>query len=117
MQDHDTMPNWQTAGRMHAINTELIKFLPDIREMTKGTLEDGHCLRRELGKLWDMQPGQVIRKVREEGEHLRLHQGKLRIECDDGWYESICGRPSEWDNIQHNRSHTAVEKSEEVIMN
>ena len=40
-----------------------------------GTLEDGHCLRRALGKLWDMQPGQVIRKIKERGEHLRLHRG------------------------------------------
>ena len=70
MQDHDTMPNGQTAGRIHATNTELVKFLADIRGVTNGTLEDGHCLRRALGKLWGMQPGQVIRKIREGGEHL-----------------------------------------------
>lgn len=49
MQDHDTMPNGQIAGRIHATNTELVKFLVDIRGVTNGTLEDGHCLRRALG--------------------------------------------------------------------
>ena len=111
MQDHDTMPNGQIAGRIHATNTELVKFLADIRGVTNGTLEDGHCLRRALGKLWGMQPGQVIRKIREGGEHFRLHRGKLRIESDDSWYKSICDRPSEWDNIQHNKnSHCSREE-------
>jgi hypothetical protein len=80
MQDHDTIPNGQAAGRIHATNTELVKFLADIREVTKGILEDGHCPRRALGKLWDKQPGQVIWKTREGDEHLRLHQDKLMIE-------------------------------------
>ena len=71
--------------------------------MTKGALENGHCLGRALGKLWDMQPGQVIRKMREVGEHLQLYRGKLRTENDDGWYKSICDRPSEWYNIQHSK--------------
>ena len=109
MQDHDTMPNGQTAGRIHATNTEFVKFLADIQGLINGTLEDGYCLRRggrALGKLWGMQLGQVIRKIREGGEHLRLrnslHRGKLRIGSDDEWYKSICDRPSEWDNIQHN---------------
>ena len=111
MQDHDTMPNGQAAGRIHATNTELVKFLADIRGVINGTLEDGHCLRRALGKLWGMQPGQVIRKIREGGAHLRLHRGKLRIESDDKWYKSICDRPSEWDNIQHNKnSHCSREE-------
>ena len=111
IQDHDTMPNGQTAGRIHATNTELVKFLADIRGVTNGTLEDGHCLRRALGKLWGMQPGQVIRKIREGGEHLRLHRGKPRIESDDKWYKSICDRPSEWDNIQLNKnSHCSREE-------
>jgi hypothetical protein len=118
MQDHGTMPNGQTAGIIHAKNTELVKFLADIRGVTNGTLKDGHCLRRALGKLWDMQPGQVIRKIRAGGEHFRLHRGKLRIESDDSWYNTICDRPKvRWTTHSIIRTRTEVEKSGEVIMN
>ena len=104
------MSNGQVAGRIQATNPELVQFLETIQGETKGTPEDGHCLRRALGKLWDMQPGQVIQKIREGGEHLRLHHGKLVIESDDDWYKDICNRPSEWDNIQHNKNSHCSEK-------
>ena len=61
------MSNGQVAGRIQATNPELVQFLETIQGAIKGTLEDGHCLRRALGKLWDMQPGQVIQKIREGG--------------------------------------------------
>ena len=62
------------------------------------------CKFPAIGWVWDMQLGQVIRKIREGGEHSRLHQGKFRIESDDDWYKPICDRPSGWDNIQHNKN-------------
>ena len=85
------------------------------KDKPKEPWKDGHCLRRALGKLWDMQPGQVIQKIREGGEHLRLHHGKLVIESDDNWYKDICNRPSEWDNIQHNKNSHCSEKEWGVI--
>ena len=54
--DHDTLPNGQIAGRIHASNTIITTFMATINGSTTGVRGDGHCLRRSLGKLWDMHP-------------------------------------------------------------
>jgi hypothetical protein len=48
---HDTLTNGQAAGRIFAANSSVINFLGHIKGETLGTLEDGQCLRRALGKL------------------------------------------------------------------
>jgi hypothetical protein len=48
---HDTLTYGQTAGRILATNSSVISFLAQIKGETLGTLEDGQCLRRALGKL------------------------------------------------------------------
>jgi hypothetical protein len=78
---HDTLKSGQVAGRLHATNRQLTQFMANIKGETKGTLEDGHCLRRALGKLWGIRPGQVVSKLCEGGEHITKHGGKLKIEC------------------------------------
>ena len=99
---HDTLRSGQVVGRIHAANRHLNRFLTHIEGETKGTLEDGHCLRRSLAKLWGIQPGQVINKLREGGEHVTKHGGKLKIESDNAWYEQIQQRPDHWGNIIQN---------------
>ena len=38
-----------------------------------------------VGKLWGIQPGKVVSKLREGGEHITKHGGKLKIESDNAW--------------------------------
>ena len=98
--DHDTLPNGQIAGRIYASNTITSTFIATIKGSTTGTRGDGHCLRRSLGKLWGMHPGEVISKMREGARYLQQNEGKLRIESNDEWYERVINRPKEWDDIQ-----------------
>jgi hypothetical protein len=84
---HDTLRSGQVLGQIHATDRHLTQFLAHIEGETKGTLEDGHCLRRSLAKLWGIQPGQVINKLSEGGEHVTKHGGRLKIESDNAWYE------------------------------
>ena len=99
---HGTLKSGQVAGRIHATNRQLTRFMAHIKGETKGTLEDGHCLRRALGKVWGIQPGQVVSELCEGGEHITKHGGKLKKECDNAWYENIQHRPDHWRNIIHN---------------
>ena len=103
--DHDTLPNGQIAGRIHASNTTLSTFIATLKATTIGVQVDGHCLRRALGKLWNMQPGEVIHKMREGARHLQQNSGKLYIESDGEWYNITKNRPAHWDNIQTNTKH------------
>jgi hypothetical protein len=80
---HDTLTNGQTADRILATNSSVISFLTQIKGGTLGTLEDGQCLRRALGKLWNIEPGQVISKLAEESAHVMRHKGKLKLESKD----------------------------------
>ena len=52
--------------------------------MTKGTLEDTACAGEVVGHA----AGAGDTKIREGDEHLRLHQGKHRIESND-WGGSV----------------------------
>ena len=103
--DHDTLHNGQIAGRIHASNTILTTFMATINGSTAGVRGDGHCLRRSLGKLWDMHPGEVIGKMREGARYIQQNAGKLKIESNEEWYECVINRPSQWDSIQTNTSH------------
>ena len=49
--DHDTLPNGQIAGRIHASNIIINTFMSTLNGSTTSVREDGHCLRRSLGKL------------------------------------------------------------------
>ena len=53
-------------------------------------MEDRQCLRRALGKLWNIELGQV------------RHKGKLKLESKDEWYDIVQKRPAHWHNIKHN---------------
>ena len=57
-----------------------------INGSTTGVTGDGHCLRRSLGKLWDMHPGEVIGKMREGARYIQQNAGKLKIESNEEWY-------------------------------
>ena len=103
--EHDTLPNGQMSGRIHASNTIITTFLATINGRTIWVRGDGHCLRRALGKLWEMQPGEVIQKTREGIRYLQLNAGKLRIESNGDWYKIMINRPEQWDNIQSNTNH------------
>jgi hypothetical protein len=103
--DHDTLPNGQIAGRIHASNTIITTFIATINGSTIGVRGDRHCLRRSLGKLWDMHPGEVIRKMREGARHLQQNDGKLKIESSEEWYECTINRPRQWCDIQSNTNH------------
>jgi hypothetical protein len=99
---HDTLTNGQAAGRIIATNSSVISFLGQIKGETLGTLEDGQCLRRALGKLWNIEPGQVIDKLEEGSAHIVRHKGKLKLESKDEWYDTVQNRPAHWHNIKHN---------------
>jgi hypothetical protein len=99
---HDTLTNGQAAGKIRATNKTVTSFLAQIKGETLGTLEDGQCLRRALGKLWNIPPGQVIGKLAEGSEHVVRHKGKLKLESRAEWYNTVQNRPPHWYNIKHN---------------
>ena len=79
--------------------------LAQIKGETLGTLEDGQYLRRALGKLWNIAPGQVISKLAEGSAHVVRHKGKLKFESKAEWYNIplvVQTRPAHWYNIKHN---------------
>ena len=85
--------------------------MTNIKGETKGILEDVHCLRRSLGKLWDIQPGRVISKLCEGVNTLKKHGGKLKTESDNAWYGNIQHRPDHWHNmVQNVQSHCIREE-------
>ena len=115
--DHDTLPNGQIAGRIHASNTTLSTFIATLKATTIGVQGDGHCLRRALGKLWNMQPGEVIHKMREGARHLQHNSGKLYLESDEEWYNTTANRPANC-RMQYKQTQItpAVAKNGAVIM-
>ena len=59
-------------------------------------------MRRALGKLWNIPPGQVIGKLAKGSEHVVRHKGKLKLESRAEWYNTVQNRPPHWYNIKHN---------------
>ena len=101
---HDTCPRTgEPVGQVASVPQTVTHFIDStLQGRVVFAHDDGHCLRRSIGKIYGMQPGSVIQLMRERcgmmiGEKMRLY-----IESETHWYETVRDRPPEWDDIKNN---------------
>jgi hypothetical protein len=104
---HRTHDTCNRTGRPVGAVTDV----PDIvRAFVKRTLHgemlythpDGHCLRRSIGKIYGIHPGEVIQHMREKCSDMINNAQFLSMESDEEWYKMVRDRPEQWNNIKNN---------------
>ena len=71
-------------------------------------LGDGHCLRRSLGKIENISPGEVVRKMKTYCENVLNTQTTLYID-EHVWYHRLANPPDHWLKLETSvPSHTSI---------
>ena len=71
-------------------------------------LGDGHCLRRSLGKIENISPGEVVRKMKTYCENVLNTQTTLYID-EHAWYHRLANPPDHWLKLETSvPSHTSI---------
>jgi hypothetical protein len=72
----------------------------DLRGRIVTTHPDGHCVRRAIGKIWNLHPEQVIQYLATKCQK-KMDQGlTTQWERNVEWYEKTAHRPSKWGEIK-----------------
>ena len=66
------------------------------------THPDGPCVRRAIGKIWNLHPGQVIKYMGEKCKKLMEQNIMTEWENEVEWYQTMANRPKEWEEIKNN---------------
>ena len=66
------------------------------------THPDGHCVRRAIGKIWNLHPGQVIEYMGEKCKKLMEQNIMTEWENEVEWYQTMANRPKEGEEIKNN---------------
>ena len=71
-------------------------------------LGDGHCLRRSLGKIENISPGEVVRKMKTYCENVLNTQATLYIN-GQVWYHQLANPSDHWLQLETSVwSHTNI---------
>ena len=81
------------------ISEKIRAFIQNIQGRKIIVLGDGHCLRRCIGKLMGLHPGEIVRYMRNKCKQMVDNQEKLLVESDYGWYTNMAYGNRSWDNI------------------
>ena len=65
------------------------------------TLGDGHCLRRSLGKIENVRPGIIVKKMKTYCENALQTKTKLYIDSKQ-WYQKMANPPETWLKLETN---------------
>ena len=84
------------------ISEKIRAFIQNIQGRKIIVLGDGHCLRRCIGKLMGLHPGEIVRYMRNKCKQMVDNQEKLLVESDYGWYTNMAYGNRSWDNIANN---------------
>ena len=74
----------------------------DLRGRIVTTHPDGHCVRRAIGKIWNLHPGQVIQYLAKKCQKMLDQELTTQWESNVEWYEKTANRLSEWGEIKNN---------------
>jgi hypothetical protein len=101
---HDTCRRTGKAvGAVNDVQQSVSNFVQNtLHEKILYTHPDGHCLRRPIGKIYGMHPGEVIQYMRKKCKKMIDNDQRLYIEGNESWYEAVRDRPKEWNTIKNN---------------
>ena len=88
----------KTTGRVEEVPEYVTRFIEkDLRGRIVTTHRDGHCVRRAIGKIWNLHPGQVIQYLAKKCQKMLDQELTTQWESNVEWYEKTANRPSEWE--------------------
>jgi len=98
--------NGQIVGEIGEVSEEIKALITSVIKATiVSTIPDGHCLRRSIAKSNNMNPGQVIKKLRRKCTSMLRKKTTMLVESDVQWYEKVRNFPDSWTNIKSNQPH------------
>ena len=93
----------KTTGRVEEVPEYVTRFIEkDLRGRIVTTHPDGHCVRRAIGKIWNLHPGQVIQYLAKKCQKMLDQELTTQWERNVEWYKKTANRPSEWGEIKNN---------------
>ena len=103
IQAHDTRPGTNTpTGEVIDVTINIECFISSIYGRIVYTHPDGHCLRRAMAKIWNLQPGQLVRYLRNKCTKMIKAETYLKCQSDAAWYATVENRPAQWDELVNN---------------
>ena len=93
----------KTTGGVEDVPEYVTKFIEsDLRGRIVTTHPDGHCVRRAIGKIWNLHPGQVIQYLATKCQKMLDQEITTQWERNVEWYEKTANRPNEWRELKNN---------------
>ena len=93
----------KTTGRVEEVPEYVTRFIEkDLRGRIVTTHPDGHCVRRAIGKIWNLHPGQVIQYLATKCQKMLDQELTTQWERNVEWYEKTANRPREWGELKNN---------------
>ena len=110
---HDRGKNGEPEMAVENVQQHIRNFIHcDIKGKIIWVLGDGHCLRRAIGKVYRISPGEVIEQIRRKCTRMLASKQKMYIESDTEWYKTCVNRPAKWDKIQESVKQTQISREE-----
>ena len=102
-QTHDTDEDGIPDLLIQVTSQEVVSHIQNtVKGEIVAALGDGHCLRRSLGKITNISPGEVVRKMQQKSREMRENNEKMRIESDSSWYEKAANPETIWLKLETN---------------
>jgi len=99
---HDIIDG-QITGLIQEISVEMEYT---IEHIIKGKIisahPDGHCLFRALGKNHCINPGEVIKYMKNKCIQMMDKKQKMYIESNDDWYKKMATKTKKWTDLKSN---------------
>ena len=113
-QQHATQTELWTLGTHDTIDGQITGLIQEISVEMEYTIEhiikgkiisahpDGHCLFRALGKNHCINPGEVIKYMKNKCIQMMDKKQKMYIESNDDWYKKMATKTKKWTDLKSN---------------